>query len=67
MREVCLWTLRVVECSVPNRPPRRPKSEAAAVKEVSTPVSIFGRLIDYLQMKYTVGTGGTLQHHAPQT
>ena len=67
VREVCLWTLRVVEGSVPDGAPRRPKREAATVEEVSTPVPIFGRLIDYLQMKYTVGTGGTLQNHAPQT
>ena len=56
VREVCLWTLRVVEGSVPDGTPRRPEGETAAVEEVPTPVPIFGRLIHYLQINkmYTV-------------
>ena len=60
VRKVCLWTLRVVEGSVPDGTPRRPEGEAAAVEEVPAPVPIFGRLIYYLQIKYTVDTRGGL-------
>ncbi len=49
MGKVGLRALRVIKGAVADSAPSGPNGQAAAVKEISAPVSIFGRLVHNLE------------------